>query len=126
MTALYGDVIAEHFRRPRNQGSLESPDASHEDVNPLCGDRIRIELKLQGGRVAVARFRGDACMIAIAAASLLTVMVEGLPLEDARDFPREKLLEALQAPLRPSRIGCAILPLEVLRGAVARSRRDGA
>jgi nitrogen fixation protein NifU and related proteins len=120
MTALYGDVIAEHFRRPRNQGRLDSPDASHEDVNPLCGDRMRIELRIEDGRIAAARFRADACMVAIAAASLLTDLVEGLSLEEAERFPRERLLEALGTPLRPSRLSCATLSLDVLRGAIAR------
>jgi nitrogen fixation NifU-like protein len=120
MTALYGDVIAEHFRRPRNQGRLESPDASFEDVNPLCGDRLRIELGIRAGRIEAARFRADACMVATAAASLLTGFVEGLSVEEAARFPRERLLEALRAPLRPSRISCATLPLDVLHGAIAR------
>ncbi|HYZ88091.1 MAG TPA: iron-sulfur cluster assembly scaffold protein [Myxococcales bacterium] len=120
MTALYGDVIAEHFRRPRNQGRLESPDAVHEDVNPLCGDRMRIELRIEDGRIVVARFRADACMVATAAASLLTGFVEGLSLEEAERFPRERLLEALGTSLRPSRVSCATLSLDVLRGAIAR------
>jgi nitrogen fixation NifU-like protein len=120
MSALYGEVIAEHFRRPRNQGRLESPDASHEDVNPLCGDRLRIELSIRSGRIQAARFRADACMVATAAASLLTGFVEGLSLDDAARFPRERLLEALKAQLRPSRVACATLPLDVLRGAIER------
>jgi nitrogen fixation NifU-like protein len=120
MSSLYGEVIAEHFRKPRNQGRLEAPDAAHEDVNPLCGDRLRMELSIAGGRIGAARFRADACMVAVASASLLTGLVEGLALEEAARFPRERLLEALQTPLRPARISCAMLPLEVLRGAIAR------
>jgi nitrogen fixation protein NifU and related proteins len=120
MSGLYGDVIAEHFRRPRNQGRLESPDASHEDVNPLCGDRLRMELRIARGHVVAARFRADACMVATAAASLLTGFLEGLPLDEAARFPRDRLLEALGTPLRPSRISCATLSLEVLRGAIER------
>ena len=120
MSSLYGEVIAEHFRRPRNQGRLDAPDAAHEDVNPLCGDRLRMELSIGDGRIAAARFRAEACMVAVAAASLLTGLVEGLPLDEAARLPREKLLDALQTPLRPSRISCALLPLEVLRGAIAR------
>jgi nitrogen fixation protein NifU and related proteins len=119
MTGLYGEVIAEHFRRPRNQGRLESPDASHEDVNPLCGDRLRIELRIEAGRIAAARFRADACMVATAAASLLTGFVEGMSLEEAERFPRGRLLDALGTPLRPSRLSCATLSLDVLRGAIA-------
>jgi nitrogen fixation NifU-like protein len=120
MSGLYGEVIAEHFRRPRNQGRLESPDASHEDVNPLCGDRLRIELRIENGRIAAARFRADACMVATASASLLTGFVEGLAPAEAGRFPRERLLEALETPLRPSRVSCATLSLEVLRGAIER------
>ncbi|TMA27017.1 MAG: iron-sulfur cluster assembly scaffold protein [Deltaproteobacteria bacterium] len=115
---IYGAVISEHYRRPRNQGALESPDAVHEGFNPLCGDRLRMEVKIEGGRIAAARFRGDACMVAIAAASLLTDFVRGLSIAEAAAFPREQLLAALEAPLRPSRLGCATLPLEVLRAAL--------
>jgi nitrogen fixation protein NifU and related proteins len=120
MSGLYGEVIAEHFRRPRNQGRLEAPDASHEDVNPLCGDRLRIELRIIDGRISAARFRADACMVATAAASLLTGFIEGVALDEAAHFPRERLLEALGSPLRPSRLSCATLSLEVLRGAIER------
>lgn len=120
MSGLYGEVIAEHFRRPRNQGRLESPDASHEDVNPLCGDRLRIELRIEGGRIVAARFGANACMVATAAASLLTGFVEGLRLDEAARFPRERLLDALGTSLRPSRLSCAMLSLDVLRGALER------
>jgi nitrogen fixation protein NifU and related proteins len=119
MSALYGEVVAAHFRAPRNFGPLASPDASHEELNPLCGDRIRIELRLERGRIAEARFGGDACMVATAAASLLTGLVVGQDLEAAAAFPPDALLSALQTPLRPSRISCATLPISALQGAIA-------
>jgi nitrogen fixation protein NifU and related proteins len=119
MSDLFGAVISEHFRHPRNRGPLEAPDAAHEEFNPLCGDRIRIELRVEGGRVTAARFRGDACMVAVASASLLTGMVEGLSLEEAVRFPEETLFTALETQLRPSRVACARLPLQALRGALA-------
>jgi nitrogen fixation NifU-like protein len=119
MSALYGEVISEHFRRPRNQGSFERADASHEELNPLCGDRVRIELRLSEGRIVEARFRGDACMVAIASASLLTERVRGLSLAEASRLSREEALSALQTELRPARVACALLPLEALRGALA-------
>jgi nitrogen fixation NifU-like protein len=122
MSALYGEVIAAHFRAPRNFGRLASPDASHEELNPLCGDRIRIELRLERGRIAEARFGGDACMVATAAASLLTGLVIGQELEAAAALPPEVLLAALQTELRPSRVSCASLPLSALQGAIARFR----
>jgi nitrogen fixation NifU-like protein len=121
MSSLYGAVVAEHFRSPRNRGSFPAPDAASEGTNPLCGDRIRIELRIDKGRIAAARFRGEACMVAIAAASLLTGMLEGLPLAEAASLPDERLIAALETPLRPSRIGCAALAIQVLREALAKA-----
>jgi nitrogen fixation protein NifU and related proteins len=123
MSSLYGSVVADHFRNPRNRGELPSADAAHEGVNPLCGDRIRIELRIDEGHIAAARFRGDACMVAVAAASLLTGIVEGMEVAQAEALDDARLLAALETPLRPSRIGCAMLPLQVLRGALAQVRR---
>jgi len=120
--ALYSDVILDRFRHPRYFGELDAPDAAHEDVNPLCGDRVRIELRLDGGRtpaIEAVRYRGDACAIALASADLLAEMVEGRPVREAAGVDRERLLAALQADIRPSRLRCVTLPLDVLRGALA-------
>ena len=119
MSSPYGAVVAEHHRHPRNRGSLDAPDVSREGLNPLCGDRVRIELRLDAGRIAAARFDGEACMVALAAASLLTELVQGLTPAEAAALPEEKLLAALQTTLRPSRRGCAMLPLDVLREGIA-------
>jgi nitrogen fixation NifU-like protein len=124
MGALYSETILEHYRRPRNRGSLERPDLAHEGVNPLCGDRIRIEIQLEGDRVREARFRGDACAISVAAASILTERIRGLSLTAAATFSEQALLDALEAEIRPGRIRCALLPLEVLRKA-ASGRAEG-
>jgi nitrogen fixation protein NifU and related proteins len=122
----YGDVIQEHFRHPHNYGSLEAPDIRHEDVNPFCGDRVRIELSLgSGGEVSEARFQGDLCMIAKAASSILTDMITGMPLTSAVEIPPQQLLDALGAEIRPARLKCALLPLEVLRSGVEAHRRKG-
>lgn len=119
MSAPYGAVVAAHHQHPRNRGRLDAPDLAHEGQNPLCGDRVRLELRLEEGRVAAARFDGEACMIALAAASLLTELVAGLTLAEAAALPDARLLAALETPLRPSRVGCATLPLQVLREAIA-------
>ncbi len=116
---MYGEVIIDHYRHPRNQGSLDNPDIAHEELNPLCGDRVRIELALgPDGSVRAARFRGDLCMIAQAASSLLTEMITGASLDQIADLPQEKLLEALQAEIRPARMNCVLLPLTALRAGV--------
>jgi nitrogen fixation NifU-like protein len=115
---LYSTVISERFRRPRFRGSLPAPDAQFEDVNPLCGDRIRIECRLANGRVADARFTGDSCAICAASADLLLEMIVGQPREFAQAVGAERLLERLEADIRPSRMKCVTLPLSVLRGAL--------
>jgi len=120
MTApLYGGVILERFRHPRYFGELPGADAVHEDVNPLCGDRLRVELRLGGDHaIEAVRFQGDACAIATAAADLLAEMVEGRTAPEALRLERDVLLTALGAPIRASRLGCVSLPLAVLRGAL--------
>lgn len=116
----YGETITEHFRHPRNYGSLDAPDIRHEDVNPFCGDRVRIELSVGGeGTVREARFQGDLCMIAKAASSLLTELIAGLPVDQLEEFPDRKLLDALESEIQPARLKCALLPLQVLRTGVA-------
>jgi nitrogen fixation protein NifU and related proteins len=124
----YGEVIQEHYRHPRNYGPLDAPDIRHEDVNPFCGDRVRIEVSVSpDDTVQAARFQGDLCMIAKAASSLLTEMITGLPLEMVGEFPASRLIDALQAEIQPARRKCALLPLEVLQSGVQawRQRRIG-
>jgi nitrogen fixation protein NifU and related proteins len=115
---VYSRTVLEHFRRPHNRGPLADPDIAHEGVNPLCGDRLRLQLRLDGDVIAEARFVGDACAITIAAASLFTEMIHGLSLEDAIGLDDERLVAALEADIRPGRRGCALLPLAVLRAGV--------
>jgi nitrogen fixation NifU-like protein len=116
---LYGGVILERFRHPRHFGELPGADLSHEDVNPLCGDRLRVELRLGPEReIEAIRFQGDACAVATASADLLAEMVEGRPPSEALGLERDALVAALGAPIRASRLGCVSLPLAVLRGAL--------
>ena len=118
MPALYSDVLLEHFRNPRNFGSLANPDISYESFNPLCGDRIRIEVELRGETVHAARFRGDACAIAIAAASMLTELIVGSTITGGDLISNEQLVSSLKSDIQPARVKCALLPLEALRSGV--------
>lgn len=115
MPALYSNVLLDHFRHPRNYGSLAAPDVSHEEFNPLCGDRIRIELKLDQTTITAAGFKGDGCAISTAAASLLTELVTGKQLEAVAAISDEQLISALESNIQPTRRQCALLPLEALR-----------
>lgn len=112
---LYSDTILSHFRNPRNYGSLPSPDIAYEEFNPLCGDRIRIELGISDNRIAAARFVGDGCAISVAAASLLTELILGAEIDKGAPISEEELLSSLKSDIKPSRMKCALLPLEALR-----------
>ncbi|MGH7299391.1 MAG: iron-sulfur cluster assembly scaffold protein [Candidatus Rokuibacteriota bacterium] len=116
--ALYSDVIRERFRRPRFRGTVESPDVAHEDLNPLCGDRVRIQGRLADGRLADARWTGDCCAICAASADLLIEAALGQPVDFARALTPSSLLERLDSDIRPSRMRCVTLPLSVLQGAL--------
>ena len=115
----YGATIMEHFRRPRNQGSLPAADAAREGANPLCGDRVRIELAVRDGRVADARFTANACAISVAAASLLTERVRGMTTADVSAMRDDDVLDALGDEVPAARRACALLPLATMRAALA-------
>jgi nitrogen fixation protein NifU and related proteins len=118
----YGDVIHEHSRHPRNYGALEAPDIRREEANPLCGDRVRIEVALdEDGIVRAARFQGDLCMIAKASASLLTERIAGRPVDQPVD--EQQFLDALHADIKPARRKCVLLPLDALRAGIDEYRR---
>jgi len=115
---LYSPVISERFRHPRFFGELGAPDAVFEDVNPLCGDRVRIEVRLVNGGVADARFKGDSCAICMASADLLVEMARGMGISEVLALGPDDLLGRLEARIRPSRMTCVTLPLQVLKGAL--------
>jgi nitrogen fixation NifU-like protein len=123
--SIYSNVLLDHFRNPRNYGSLPSADITCEEFNPLCGDRIRIELGISENRIAAARFVGDGCAICIAAASMLTELVLGADIDqgevvsgvETQDLA-SLLLSSLKSDIKPSRMRCAMLPLEALRRCV--------
>ena len=115
MPALYSNTLLDHFRHPRNYGSLDAPEISNEQFNPLCGDRIRIELKLEQSIVSEARFKGDGCAISTAAASLLTEMVRGEDVAQLTNLTDAQLIAALESDIQPVRLQCALLPLQALR-----------
>jgi nitrogen fixation NifU-like protein len=117
MEDLYREQILEHSRYPHNQGELEHPTISCEEHNPLCGDRVRIDLLIEHNHIADVRFNGRGCAISQASASLLTDAVKGMSVEEARALGREAMLELIGLPLdrNPVRIKCAMLPLKTLK-----------
>ena len=95
MTNPYGKILVDHFRHPRNRGTMPHPTISEEGVNRLCGDRVRIELRLDRGAVVDARFSANACALCVAAASVLTELARGAPLDEVDTLTIDDLLRAL-------------------------------
>jgi nitrogen fixation NifU-like protein len=123
MTLPYGPTVLEHFRRPRNQRVLEHPSAAHEGYNPLCGDRVRIELYIENGTISSAAFTANACAICTASASLLTERITGLAVAEASQVSDAEAVEALGTELPAARVQCAVLPVRTLREALVGARR---
>jgi len=117
--SAYRDVVLEHFRHPRNRGSLVMADVSMEGANPLCGDRVRVELRVVDGTITDTGFTADACVLCVAAASLVTEHVRGMRTEEARELSDAVALQLVGGTVPPARKRCATLPLDTLRRAVA-------
>ena len=116
---LYSDVIRDRWRKPRHRGDLPGANAVAEDVNPLCGDRVRMMLAVAPeGRIAEARFVGDSCAICTASADVVADLVTGRTRGEAQALDVSDVLAVLQAEIRPTRMRCATLPLSVLAQAL--------
>jgi nitrogen fixation NifU-like protein len=117
MDDFYRDFILDHYRNPRNAGRLEHPSASAEDLNPLCGDTIRMDLDVRDGTVADVRWEGKGCAISQASASMLTESIKGMKLEDVAKLSKDVVLENVGIGISPTRMKCAMLGLRVLKSA---------
>ncbi|MBF6604497.1 MAG: iron-sulfur cluster assembly scaffold protein [Chloroflexi bacterium] len=118
MDDLYRDYILEHSRRPHNFGIIEAPSASYEGSNPLCGDRITLQLAVRAGLVERVGFTGRGCAISQASASLLTDEIKGRPLAEVEAFRADDLLDLLGIDISPARLKCAMLSHDTLRHAL--------
>ena len=118
MDDLFRENILEHYRHPRCQGSLDDPDYSYEDANPLCGDHLRIDVKVKDDRIEAVRFNGQGCSISQAAASMLCEHVEGRTLDEVKKLGREDMVEMLGMELGPVRLKCALLALKTLKAGI--------
>jgi len=112
---LYREQILDHSRHPRNFGQIDDPDITYEDSNPLCGDRVRIDLKVSDGKIADIKFSGRGCAISQASASILTEMVKGHDLSEVQEITAQDMLDELGISISPARVKCALLGLKVLK-----------
>ena len=117
----YSDVIKNRWRKPRFRGDLPGATAVAEDVNPLCGDRVRMSLAIDGGRIGAVRFAGDSCAICTASADVIAELATGRAAGDAAKLTDTDVLEVLDTDVRPTRRRCVSLPVDVLKTALAQS-----
>ena len=117
MDDFYREEILEHYTHPHHYGTLEEPDISHEENNPLCGDRIRFDIQLDqdGETVKDVRFSGVGCAISKASASMLSDLLIGQTLDEIKALTNEDMLDELGIDLGPVRLKCALLPLKVVK-----------
>jgi nitrogen fixation NifU-like protein len=119
MDDLYRELIIDRYKNPRFRGSLEPHDITFEDDNPLCGDHIRIDLRVDGNnQVSEVAFDGHGCAISQASADLLAESILGKSLDDVKQLNKQDILDMLGIELGPVRLKCALLSLKVLKAGV--------
>jgi nitrogen fixation protein NifU and related proteins len=118
MDDLYREEILSHYKRPRNWGEMEAPDLEFEDHNPLCGDQLKVMLRVGEGRtVEDVRFDGHGCAISQAAASMASQELKGMAIDDVVRLDRQFILDLLGIQISATRMKCALLSLKVVKSA---------
>ncbi len=121
MDDIYREIILDHFKNPRNFGKLKNPSTSFSLYNSACGDKIEIQLKIKNEKLKIIediKFTGEGCAISMASSSMLTEKVMGKTIEEIEKLETEDMLKMLGITLTPTRLKCALLPLEVLHKAI--------
>lgn len=117
MDELYRDYILEHYKNPKNFGELPERDLEFHDKNPLCGDEMEVQIKVEDGKIADLKWHGQGCAISQAAASIASEELIGMPVDDASKLDAEWMLDHMGIDISATRRKCALLNLKVLRGA---------
>jgi nitrogen fixation NifU-like protein len=116
MDDFYRELIIDRYQNPHFRGELNPNDITFEDSNPLCGDELRIDLRInENDQIVEAAFSGRGCAISLASADMLLEFVQGKSLEDVKRLSKEDILELLGIELGPVRLKCALLSLKVLK-----------
>jgi nitrogen fixation NifU-like protein len=116
---IYTEIIIDEAKNAQNQGSIENPDISQHDANPMCGDSITLQMKITGNSISDIKWHGDGCTICKACTSVLTQIIKGKDIDVAKNLKKEEILSELglehlikQSPVR---IKCALLSLKTLK-----------
>ncbi len=116
---MYSEAVLDHFQNPRNAGSLDSATATVSVENPVCGDILELSARIEGGRIAEARFRTRGCVTALACSSLLTELLRGKTRAEARSITSEQISEALGG-LPPATLHGAQLARDAVQALLAK------
>ena len=121
-TGPYNPLVMEHLTYPRNKGEMENPDGVGEAQNPVCGDTMRLFIRIEADRITDARFLTFGCGAAIASSSITTEMIKGKTIEEALAISDQMIVEALGG-LPPTKIHCSVLSEKAIKAAVSNYRK---
>ena len=112
---LYREEILEHWRNPQNFGEMKKPDVVVEQVNPLCGDKIRFFFKIKKGKIEKVSFTGSGCAVSMASASMLSEAIKNKRVKDLQKVTGQDVLGLVGGAVTPARLKCVFLPLEAVK-----------
>ena len=118
---VYSAIVIDHFQHPRNAGELADANAVGEDRNPVCGDHMKLMLRIENDAIAEARFQTRGCPAAIATSSMATVVLTGMPIDQAATLKRQDFVDAVGG-LPKAKIHCSVLAAAALKKALAHYR----
>lgn len=123
--AAYSDIVLDHFQNPRNAGEMDNPDGEATTSNPVCGDRMRVMIRVVDGAIAEMQWKTRGCPPAIATSSYASELVRGLKLEEAELLTRDAIAEGVGG-LPPDKVHCSVLAADAIRAAIADYRGKSA
>src|SRR3989338_6438727 len=116
--AIYREHILDHYKHPRNFGTLKDADIRQRELNPLCGDEIEFDLKLNGNKIDDVKFHGKGCAISQASASILSDEIKGKTIDEVEKMNTEEIINLLGIPIGPVRHKCAILSIMTVKAGI--------
>ncbi len=114
-STLYSENVIDHYQNPRNWGRLKNPTKTFTLLNPLCGDRMTIDIHIENQRIKDISFCASGCAISYAGASLLTEHIKGKKISDLRSIKKSVILQRMGIKISPIRLKCATLAIEIVR-----------